>query len=167
MIGFDTYRRIHKALDLIASGAVDELEPGHYDLDEGIYVNVMEIETKDSGIFESHHQYADIHYPMIGSEQIELADEAGMAVTEAYDAEKDCVFGTAAGERYCDPNETAFCRDAGRGACSGAAGRGMPEGPEGGRQGAGLTAGKVPLKKSSPQSRRRINELCDNNVVSI
>ncbi len=100
MIGFDTYRRIHKALDLIASGAVDELEPGHYDLDEGIYVNVMEIETKDSGIFESHHQYADIHYPMIGSEQIELADEAGMAVTEAYDAEKDCVFGTAAGERY-------------------------------------------------------------------
>lgn len=100
MISFNTYRRIHKALSLIESGALDELSLGRHDLDEGIYVNVMEIETKASGVFESHHQYADIHYPISGPEQIELADEAEMAVTEAYDAKKDCVFGTAAGERY-------------------------------------------------------------------
>ena len=100
MINYETYQRIHKALDLIAAGKLDGLEPGRHDLDEGIYVNIMEIETKDSGVFESHHQYADIHYPITGPEQIELADEAGMTVTEAYDAEKDCVFGNAAGERY-------------------------------------------------------------------
>ncbi len=100
MISFDTYRRIHKALDLIVSGALDGLDAGRHDLDEGIYVNIMEFETKDSGVFESHHQYVDIHYPITGSEQIELADEAEIAVTEAYDAEKDCVFGTATGERY-------------------------------------------------------------------
>ena len=100
MISFNTYRRIHKALALIESGALDELSPGRHDLDEGIYVNVMEIETKVSGVFESHHQYVDIHYPITGAEEIELADEESMVITEAYDAEKDCVFGTAAGERY-------------------------------------------------------------------
>lgn len=97
---FNTFRRIHQALAIIDSGAVDELPPGRHDLAEGIYVNVMEIETKEEGIFESHHLYVDIHYPIRGSEQIEIADEAAMAITEAYSEEKDAVFGTAAGERY-------------------------------------------------------------------
>ena len=55
--------------------------------------------TLRSGVFESHHQYVDIHYLITGAEEIELADEESMVITEAYDEEKDCVFGTAAGER--------------------------------------------------------------------
>lgn len=100
MITFETYQRIHQALEMISSGALDELDLGRHDLGPGIYVNVVEIQTKDSGIFESHRQYVDIHYPISGAERIELADEAGMEVTEAYDEEKDCVFGNASGERY-------------------------------------------------------------------
>ena len=105
---FNTFRRIHQALAMIDEGRLDELPLGRHDLAEGIYVNVMELETKEEGPFESHHQYVDIHYPICGSEQIAVADEAAMEITEAYSEEKDVVFGTAEGERYTVREKTPF-----------------------------------------------------------
>jgi len=97
---FRTFERIHKALAMIESGEIDDLSFGRHDLADGIYVNVVEIETKDAAPFESHHQYADIHYPIVGSEQIALADEAAMEITQVYNEKDDVLFGKASGERY-------------------------------------------------------------------
>lgn len=85
---------------IIDSGTIDDLPLGHHDLEDGICVNIMEIEMKDTGVFESHHKYVDIHYPITESEQIEIADEKASLITQNYNEEKDCVLGTAKGERY-------------------------------------------------------------------
>ncbi len=93
----ETYIRIHRAMEYIYSGAIDGLENGRHDLEDGIYVNVSDIELKDEGVFESHHDYIDIHYPITGPERIITADEAALAVTKEYDAGADYMLGTADG----------------------------------------------------------------------
>ena len=45
---FETYQRMHQALQLIESGEIDQLDFGRHDLTEKIYVNVMEYETKET-----------------------------------------------------------------------------------------------------------------------
>ena len=97
---FETYQRIHQAIQLLESGTVDNLNLGRHDLTEDIYVNVMEYETKENGFFESHHKYIDIHYLISGAEQIEIADENFLEVTSEYDDGGDYILGTAAGTRY-------------------------------------------------------------------
>lgn len=100
MISFETYQRIHKAISFIESGDIDDLSLGRHEFEDGIYVNVMEYDTKDTGIFEPHHNFIDIHYLLIGSEQIEIADENLLDVTEQYSEAKDYVLGNAEGIRY-------------------------------------------------------------------
>ncbi len=97
---FETYQRIHQAIQLIYSGKLDNLECGRHDLKEEIYVNVMEYETKENGVFESHHQCIDIHYLLAGTEQIEIADEKLFDVTSEYNYDGDYVLGNASGRRY-------------------------------------------------------------------
>ena len=94
---FETYQRLHRAFEYIASGAIDSLENGRHDLEDGIYVNVSDIELKEDGVFESHHKYIDIHYPITGSEKIITADEAALTVTKEYDGDADYMLGTAEG----------------------------------------------------------------------
>ena len=99
-LSYETLIRLHKALDIVESGKLDNLDVGHYDLFDGVYVNVMEYETKEEGIFESHHDYIDIHYPISGSEKIELIEEEKLEVIEEYNKEKDCMFGKGNGEVF-------------------------------------------------------------------
>ena len=99
-LSYDTLIRLHKALDIVESGKLDNLEPGHYDLFDGVYVNIMEYETKEEGIFESHHDYIDIHYPIVGSEMIELLEEEKLEVSDEYSKEKECMFGKGQGEVF-------------------------------------------------------------------
>ncbi len=99
-LSYETLIRLHKALDIVVSGKLDNLDIGHYDLFDGVYVNMMEYETKEDGIFESHHDYIDIHYLIKGSEKIELLEEEKLKVTEEYNKEKDCIFGKGNGEVF-------------------------------------------------------------------
>ena len=94
---YETYRKIHKALDFIASGKADGLEAGRHELGDGIYVNVSEMETRETGVFESHHRYIDIHYPITGGERIITADEAALSVTKEYDDDADYMLGELRG----------------------------------------------------------------------
>lgn len=97
---FETLQRIHDAIAIIESGKIDSYEVGHHDLAEHISVNVMEYETKETGIFESHHKYIDIHYLISGIEEIETADEENIVVTEQYNDEGDYVLGKGEGKKY-------------------------------------------------------------------
>lgn len=99
-LSYETLIKLHKALDIIESGKLDNLFVGHYDLFDGVYVNIMKYETKDKGIFESHHDYIDIHYPIEGTEKIEITEEDKLEITEPYDNTKDCVFGNGKGEVF-------------------------------------------------------------------
>ena len=99
-ISFEILQKIHKAISIIESGKIDSLELGRHDLIDDIYVNVMEYETKINGKFEAHHFTIDIHYPINGSEQIEIADEKELVVTDPYVENGDYVLGNANGTRY-------------------------------------------------------------------
>ena len=100
VLSFEALQKLHKANEIIQSGRINDLGPGHYDLTDDIYVNVMEYETKDRGVFESHHKYVDIHYIISGSELIEIAEEKDLVITEPNNREGDYVLGDTNGVRY-------------------------------------------------------------------
>ena len=97
---FETYQRIHQALEIIGSGAIDLFDCGRHELTDEIYVNVMEYETKETGVFESHHRYIDIHYLIQGTERIEIADENKLDITTRYDEDGDYMLGNGSGTQY-------------------------------------------------------------------
>lgn len=47
-----------------------------------------------------HHKYIEIHYLIVGIEQIEIADEDEFSITDPYDENKDYVLGEVPGTRY-------------------------------------------------------------------
>ncbi len=97
---FELLQKIHRALAIVESGEIDSMELGRHSLIEDIFVNIMEYETKDTGKFESHHATIDIHYLIKGSEQIEIADESALEISDQYDADGDYVLGYTKGMRY-------------------------------------------------------------------
>ena len=105
---FETYQRIHQALEIIGSGKIDQLDCGRHELTDEIYVNVMEYETKEVGVFESHHRYIDIHYLIRGTERIEIADEDKLDITVSYDENEDYVLGNASGVQYTIKEKAPF-----------------------------------------------------------
>ena len=97
---YETYEKIHRAWTMIYSGALDALDCGHYEYDGGIFVNVMEYETKESGRFEAHRKYIDVQYIVSGEEAIAVAPTDSLRVTREYDADGDILFGEGEGTRY-------------------------------------------------------------------
>lgn len=97
---YTTYERLQKAIDFINSGEVFDLPFGRTDLDEGIYVNVMELETRKENLFEAHKRYIDIHCILEGEEAIEIANVSSLEVTQPYSEERDIALGTAQGTRH-------------------------------------------------------------------
>ncbi len=97
---FDTLKRVQDAVALIRSGKLDTLDPGRHELPDGAYVNVFGYQTKESGIYEAHRKYIDIHYVLEGSEIIMVADTGSLQVTREYDEEGDAVLGSAQGKGY-------------------------------------------------------------------
>lgn len=97
---YSTYSRLHKAIDFINSGKVFDLPFGRTDLDEDIYINVMELETKQENLFEAHKKYIDIHCILEGEEAVETADVSTLVVTQPYSEEKDIALGKTHGIRH-------------------------------------------------------------------
>ena len=100
-VSFETLARIHRGWELILSGSLDSLACGHYETgDEGIFVNVMEYETKTEGSFEAHRKYIDIQYILSGEEKIGVAPTDSLRVTQEYDEASDVLFGEGEGREY-------------------------------------------------------------------
>lgn len=105
---FDTYRRIHKALEYIYSGEIDLICSGRHELEDGIFVNVSEYDTKSEGLFEAHRKFIDIHYLISGEEDIEIASASEMVIIQEYDEDKEAILGKASGYRI-RLHEKQFC----------------------------------------------------------
>lgn len=97
---YNTFKNLHKAIDYINSHDISLLPNGKTVIDEDVYINVMDAETKRENIFEAHRKYIDIHYIISGEEAIETAPIDELEITEAYSEEKDILFGKAKGERH-------------------------------------------------------------------
>ena len=89
-------KRINFALKYLKNIDLDKLELGRHDINDWLYINVQEYETKDVSLcrFESHRKYVDIQYMIDGLEAIEVADVKGqdLAVSIEYNEEQDVAF---------------------------------------------------------------------------
>ncbi len=92
---YSTFSRIHRAIDYLNSHDIPALPDGRTVIDDDIYINVMEADTKRENIFEAHREYIDIHYIIEGEEKILTAPVEKMTVTREYSPESDSILGTA------------------------------------------------------------------------
>ena len=67
---------------------------GKHILSDSIYANIETYDTKllENGKFEAHKDYIDIQILLKGQEQIFVAPQNGLAVSEPYDAKRDIEF---------------------------------------------------------------------------
>ncbi len=90
---------IRKALAWAASTDMAALETGPHTIDgDDLFVNVIEYTTKnpEERFWEAHKEYLDLHFPIRGEEQIDLALLEDLKAGD-YDASQD--FQAAQGEK--------------------------------------------------------------------
>ena len=91
---------LKKALEFLRRPGAGELPDGKYGIDgERVFAIVQRYETIAPAApkFEAHRKYIDVQFIASGSEVIGWAPLERLAVTEAYDGEKDICFGAVPG----------------------------------------------------------------------
>jgi YhcH/YjgK/YiaL family protein len=85
---------IKKALEFLKKGDFEKKKAGTYDLEDGIYYMVQEIQTRpeEGAFFESHRKYIDIQFFISGAALHGYAPLATLKVKDVYDKEKDVAF---------------------------------------------------------------------------
>lgn len=96
---------LKKPLDICMKFAQEvqekNMEPGRYELCDGIYcgVSVSELKARDEFFFEAHRKYADVHYIIEGTQRMWVGLTDQMEVV-SYTEEKDFV--KVLGEHHVD-----------------------------------------------------------------
>lgn len=82
------------AIDYILSGEYKNKNIGKNSINDCIFFNIQECETKniDDCIFEIHKKYIDIHIVIEGEENIGFSNLENLIPTMEFDAEKDYQF---------------------------------------------------------------------------
>lgn len=72
----------------------DETPAGHYEIEEGVYANIDEYDTKEHSLcdLEAHRKYADIQLLLEGEERIDFTNIEGLSVKIPYDDNRDVMF---------------------------------------------------------------------------
>ena len=85
---------IKKSLEFLSNGKFEDKESGRYDLDNGIYYMVQEIQSRAEHevFFEAHRKYIDIQFLISGEELHGYAPLSTMKIRDPYDDEKDIAF---------------------------------------------------------------------------
>lgn len=87
--------KIKAAFDFIKTTDWKNLTPGRYEVNEDIFANLQEYETKNplDAEFEVHRTYIDIQYVISGVEDMAFGNLENFKVTKEYNEEKDIAFG--------------------------------------------------------------------------
>lgn len=83
---------IAKAFDWLLKTELQSLKEGRYEINDSIYANVQNYETKDDGLYEAHRKYIDIQCVVKGQEKVEVVNYDKCTVVTEYNAEKDVEF---------------------------------------------------------------------------
>ncbi len=87
--------RWNKAFDYLRKTVADSIIPGIVNLDgENVFVKISAYNSKKPAdvFYETHRQYADIHYVHSGTEYIGIKDIQSLSEEKPYNAEKDISF---------------------------------------------------------------------------
>lgn len=87
---YEAIHRLFPAAFRFIETCNSEIEPGRYELSEGMYALVQSYSTKlvDGTPFEAHRDFIDIQYVMEGKERIDYAQVTDLEAGE-YQPEKD------------------------------------------------------------------------------
>ena len=90
---YDLHPLMEPAFAFLAEAA--DLEPGRYDLEDGVYATISEFETRElsSVPLEAHRQYIDLQYCISGGERMSWA-YVGELNREQEDPQRDIAFYT-------------------------------------------------------------------------
>lgn len=93
----ELYNNIPQQVRDFIKNLTTNIQPGRYELGDGIYANIDCYTTKDckDAAFEAHNEYVDIQILLNGFENIYLYDRAKFGekdVKVPYNSEKDIVF---------------------------------------------------------------------------
>ena len=83
---------IERGLKFLQENNLEDFSVGRYQIDENIYVNIDEYETRISNNIEAHRQYIDIQYIIHGQECIGVTSLSNLKIIEEYNPEKDIIF---------------------------------------------------------------------------
>ncbi len=88
-----------------------DLEPGRYELGEGVYAMVKEGVSKQQcgEEFEAHKGFIDVHFLVSGRERIWWRDIGGLPVSRPYNEQKDNIFYLGNGGSAIDLSPLEFC----------------------------------------------------------
>ena len=87
----DLYNLDKHAVNFIKNLTTD-IECKKYILNDNVYANIEEYQTKESGFFEAHKKYIDIQLLLKGEEIIEYTPLENLKIKENYDSLKDIAF---------------------------------------------------------------------------
>lgn len=114
----EKYKGLHsnldKAIEFIQTKDIAQLPVGKTEIyDEQVFVNIMEADlvNEDSGIYEAHRRYLDLHVDIEGSERLLICNRTNSGVIKAYSEEDD--YELMEGHKTCectlDNNHFAIC----------------------------------------------------------
>lgn len=106
---FELYKNCHKEfyqVEKFLKEVSEDIEPGRYELENGVYVNVDLTNTRYEGPLEAHKKYIDIQVGLTGEEIIEYANISGLEIykEDISRPEDDLYF-------YNTPSKTSFLID--------------------------------------------------------
>ena len=71
---------------------VSSIAPGHYEINDSVFVNVEEYAPGDNKIFEAHRDYIDLQYLVEGDEEIDVIHFDDAVCEKEYDSAIDAGF---------------------------------------------------------------------------
>ena len=83
---------LNLCLNFVQKFILEEMEPGRYELEQGIYcsASIAKLTKKDEFFFEAHRKYADLHCVLEGTQRMWVGDTEQMEF-QGYTEEKDFV----------------------------------------------------------------------------
>ncbi len=97
--------KIKNGFEFLLNNDLDKIPPAIYDVSDGIYANVQELETKLPHLakFEAHREYIDIQYVIKGNERMDFSLVDDFISDVPYDTKKDVEFLKLKDDSFC-PN---------------------------------------------------------------
>lgn len=100
IVNIDLYS-IDKDAAAFIKALTPDIECKKHVINDNVYANVQEYNTKEIGYFEAHKNYIDIQILLKGEEIIEYTSVENLKVKDEYDPQKDIAF-------YFDTNNTVM-----------------------------------------------------------
>ena len=100
-------KNLDVAIEYLEKNGTKNLSVGRNEVaGDDVYINVFEYETifEDSGVFEAHNEYLDIHICLMGEEYIVVSDRDDLVPRGEFEKDKDCVLLDGDGVCYADIN---------------------------------------------------------------